>query len=210
MKFNFDLRGYVFLSGIDVLRQSFASAREALVRDIHRSRKAIAEHEEALARGEPWVGERDDEGNIIWDQAQVLDLDVEIAEDAAAALRKAFAISLYHHWERSALIWTGRTNENHDKLCLLVTAQGIPIDPKLGAVRDLVNLLKHSNEKWGTALQSSWSSMFRSSFRLGQVRTDWYDAVQITDQHMMEIFEIITASGPTARPNDSSSLAPGT
>src|SRR3546814_7916557 len=82
-----------------------------------------------------------------------------VAEEALMSLRKAYAVAIYHHWERSALQWTNRKNEKHDDLARRVLAMGYPIDPHLHVVRDLANLLKHDNDRWGvrksTRLNSS-------------------------------------------------------
>src|SRR3546814_2456369 len=81
-------------------------------------------------------------------------------------LRKAYAVAIYHHWERSALQWTNRKNEKHDDLARRVLAMGYPIDPHLHVVRDLANLLKHDNDRWGLKLHGSWPDVDRKSTRL--------------------------------------------
>lgn len=53
----------------------------------------------------------------------------------------------HHHWERSALRWTGNIKRKHDELADAVTAMGYPIHPDLGVVRDRANALKHHSDK---------------------------------------------------------------
>lgn len=67
--------------------------------------------------------------------------------EGQTAVRKVFIPVLYHHWERSARIWTGSDERGHDRLIAAIVAAGTTIDPRLGAVRDLANLLKHDNDQ---------------------------------------------------------------
>src|SRR3546814_10680611 len=76
-----------------------------------------------------------------------------VAEEALMSLRKAYAVAIYHHWERSALQWTHRKNEKHDDLARRVLAMGYPIDPHLHFVRVLATLMKQDRQS--TRLTSS-------------------------------------------------------
>lgn len=107
------------------------------------------------------------------------------------------SLAVYHHWERSARLWTESDRRDHDQLARAVEAHGISVNPHLGAVRDLANLLKHNNGRWGASLLASWPSLFPTGFRPQTGRTDWYQAVQITEAHMTEAFNVIASSGPT-------------
>ena len=59
-------------------------------------------YQQNLEQGGKWIGESDDDGLVIWDQSQILDYEIDVVTEAAQDLRKAFALALYHHWERSA------------------------------------------------------------------------------------------------------------
>ncbi len=48
-----------------------------------------------------WIVEHDDDGNVMWDQETLLEMDIEASDEAIMALRKAFVMALYHHWERA-------------------------------------------------------------------------------------------------------------
>jgi len=196
VQINFNWWGYTFQEGINVLRQSFISARDALNRDVELAREEAIGYQESVDQGliEPDIEYED--GIAILDHADVLQMHVETAEDGAMALRKAFVIAAYHLWERSARGWTKSEHGKHPKLIALTLAQGYPISQKLDAVRDLVNLLKHAREKWGIDLMASWPQVFAPSFQ-GSPKTDWYEAVSLTDEHVFEVFETLADSGPT-------------
>lgn len=197
MALNFNMQGYVFQEGVRVLIAAYTSAADALHEEWQRAREDAASYLEDVASGEcEWIGERDDEGVVIWDQEQVHDMEIESRLDAAAALRKAFTLSLYHHWERSARQWTHDDRRDHDKLIKAVERLGYPISPRLAAVRDLANLLKHDNDKRAADLKLSWPVLLQNTQPVPGRRTNWYDAVRLTDDHLTEAFNIVAASGP--------------
>jgi len=115
------------------------------------------------------------------------------------ALRKAFVIALYHHWERAIRASAAGANGNHDKLVKRAQAKGILIDARIGALRDLVNALKHDSDRCGKALLSSWPDIFSPNFQPGTLKTDWYRAVSLKDHHVVEAFEIVSGSGPIVK-----------
>lgn len=194
----FNMQGYVFQEGIRVLIAAHGTAADALHEELERAKEDALAYQEAVERGETeWIGERDEDGHVIWDQEQVHDMEIESKVEGQAAVRKAFILALYHHWERSARIWTGSDKRDHDKLVAAVVAAGTTIHPRLGAVRDLANLLKHDNDKWGHALLQSWSAIFPYGFTQRPGRTNWYDAVRLSDAHLVEAFNIVAASGPS-------------
>jgi hypothetical protein len=197
VEYTFNFQGYTFQEGVKVLQRSFESAIEALAGDVERAKEEAVAYQESVDRGGEWVGERDEDGHVIWDQADVLTFDVEAAEDAAMALRKAFVIAAYHHWERSARSWTGSAINQHDGLAALVAAKGLPIHPKLDAVRFMVNTLKHDKEYWAKKLHDVWSDVFSPDLQPHPVKTDWYEAVRLRDKHVLEAFAVVAASGPS-------------
>lgn len=191
---NFDLRGYVFESGIDVLRSAYETASLALVTNIDRIEVAQAEY---LAAG-IWEGERDEDGHILWEREQLFEIKLDMARQGLADLRKSFALAAYHFWERSARQWTGDDRGSHDDLVLSATAEGIKAHPHLSAVRDLANTLKHNSRKFGPALRASWPDVVRSTN--GGVSFDgWYGAVVLEEPHMDLLFATVSASGPRAQ-----------
>lgn len=195
----FNVWGYDFQEGVKTLQVSFDAGSEALRSGIVRAHDEAKVYALAVA-ADPgaWIGEHED-GLVLWDQAQVLEMGVERAEDAILALRKAFVIAIYHHWERSARNWTGLgdRNDGHLALSAKTVALGYPIHRQLEAVRDLVNILKHGNDDKGRKLKNAWQEVFSADFQPGPAGTDWYEAVRITDRQVLEVCEVVAGSGPT-------------
>lgn len=200
---NFDPRGAFFHSGLDTIQDGYRAAIRGIQQEIDRKKGALYDYNRHVADGGEPTDERDEDGRLIWSQEELLEATINVAENALMSLRKAYAVAIYHYWERSALQWTGRTNEKHDKLAKLVEKIGYGIDPRLHALRDLANLLKHANDRWGAQLHGSWSGLFPSNFVLpteGGWRADWYDQVTLTEENFTKIIAIVRASGPENAP----------
>lgn len=198
VKLNFNLAAFSFQGGLAILAKSFASAIVALNADVQNAKDEAFGYQQALEQGGEWIGETDENGTVIWDQSQILDYEVDVVNEAAQELRKAFALALYHHWERSARLWTQADNWSHEQLVTASLNRGYPIDPRLAAVRDLVNTLKHNKDRWGRDLVKSWPDVFPSDFvERPNRRTDWYEAIQLSDTQVRDAFNIVAASGPT-------------
>ncbi|MDP9559946.1 UNVERIFIED_ORG: hypothetical protein J2740_001116 [Rhizobium nepotum] len=199
VKLNFDARGYWFQEGLKVLRSSFNSAVEALELDVEGAKSQAAQYSASVDAGGEWIGERDEDGHVLWDQESVLRMRLETCEEALMALRKAFVISAYHHWERWIRAWTGSGHSaDHDKLVRRAIERGLSMHEKLDAVRSLTNVLKHNKSTSGENLWATWSDLFPPDFRPTQRATDWYNAVHLRNCHVLEILEVAARSGPTA------------
>jgi len=193
-----NFQGYVYQEGISVLNAAYHAAADALQEEWERAREEARAYQEGVASGaREWIGEMED-GHVLWDQEQVLEMEIESKREGQSALRKAFALSIYHHWERGARNWTGNHDRDHNKLVKAVKAMGIKVSPRLVAVKDLANLLKHDNDRRGADLLESWPEVLPDANR-GKNRTDWYGAVRLSDQHLTEALNIIAASGPDAK-----------
>jgi hypothetical protein len=193
-------QGYVFQEGVHVLRAAYRSAADALHEEWERARENAVAYRDGVESGRTeWIGERED-GHVLWDQEQILEMEIESKFEGQGALRKAFALAAYHHWERGARSWTGSDARDHEKLAKAVRALGIGISPHLEAVKDLANLLKHDNDKRGADLLKSWPQLLPPpSSAQGATRTDWYGAVRLTDAHLDEALDAVAASGPDAQ-----------
>lgn len=193
LKWNY--QGYVYQEGVSLLIAAYDTAANALQQEWERTKDEASVYQDGVASGErEWIGERDDE-HVLWDQQQVYDIEIESKLAAQSALRKAFALSIYHHWERGARVWTGDDVREHKKLVKAVEAKGVPVSPRLEAIKDLANLLKHDNDDRGADLLKSWPDVLPSVAKWGG-RIDWYESVALTDYHLTEAFNIIAASGP--------------
>lgn len=195
--FTWNIEGYTFQQGVTVLKDAYQAAADALQEEWQRAKDEAVTYQDAVDSGQTlWIGERDEDGYVIWDQEMVHQMDIEAKIEGQNGLRKAFVLAAYHHWERGARTWTSDDVRDHKRLILAVKAKGIGISERLDAVRDLANVLKHDNDARGAELIASWPAVFPKSFQQSNTRTDWYDAVRLTDAHLCEVFDAIAASGP--------------
>lgn len=203
---NFCPHGIFFESGLGMIQEGYAAAVSGITQDINRKKAAFYDYSRHVENGGLPTEERNDDGYLIWSQDDELKAAIEIAEDTLSALRKAYAIAIYHHWERSAHQWTAAKRENHDDLVVLVLKMGYPIDRHLALVRDLANLLKHANDHWGLKLLQSWPELFPVGFNPpinGSWAMNWYDRVSLSDEHIKQIMATVRRSGPKGTQVDS-------
>jgi hypothetical protein len=198
-KFTFNLLGYSYQSSLRTLRLSYDSAREALENEVERAAESAFAYQQAQEQGAEFVGEKDEEGYTVWDQQDVLNYQHEMAQDALRSLRRAYAISLYHQWERGARAWTeAKKDAKHDELVAAVEALGIRVDPRLHILRMAANVLKHDSDYWGQKLIEADSALIGGvTLKIANV-TDWYEAVVISEERVTGFFDAVQASGPTA------------
>lgn len=200
---NFNAHAFTFEDGLNTIEQGFAAAVSGITQEINRKKAAFYDYARHIESGGAPTEERDEEGVLIWSQDQLLQGTIFVAEEALMSLRKAYAVGIYHHWERSALQWTNRKNGKHDDLARLVLAMGYPINPHLHVVRDLTNLLKHANDRWGLKLYGSWPDVFPVDFRppaSGGWAVNWYDRVSLSAEHIKSIIKTVRGSGPNNPP----------
>lgn len=197
-KLSINMAGFVFQEGVAHLRTSFGAASAALNGQVAAARDAVSAYVASVEAGGEWIGERDEDGETLWDQEQVLEFEVVALESAAMALRKALAIAIYHHWERMARIWTGaHPDHGHRELSQKSQSLGYPIDPRLEGVRCLVNLLKHDRITWAQKLHVLWPEIMPAPPAAGR-RAGWSETVRLREEHIWQILEVVSASGPTA------------
>lgn len=191
----FNAHGYFFQESARNLFNAFDRASAGLDLEIKRIRSEKESYLDSLAHDGEWIGDVDQDGNVLWDHEMELNNEIESLEEGLNSLRKSFVVSIYHYWERAILISTGRKQEKHDNLVKYAEKIGIHTHPRLGAVRDAVNTLKHNNAKWGLLLVKSWPDILTPRAISG-LSVNWYEAITFTDAHLEEVFNIVTASGP--------------
>lgn len=197
VKLNFNWRGYMYQDGINSIRLSYDTAAQALEQQTQRTYDEITDYNANFEAGDQSGIERDDDGHVVWDQADMLIYQSTAAEEALNTLRKAFAIVLYHHWERSIREWVQSKHGKHDTLVAVAAATGQSTDPLVNDLRTLVNTLKHNNDNWGKPLHKYRPDLFKGNFKITQPDPDWYDEIEISGQALLDFFSAVSASGPT-------------
>lgn len=203
-KLGFNSHGWDFEQGVKSLLRSFRLAASAMDRQIDAALDAIRDYRQHIESGGKVIGEWDEDGFRVWTQDQVLEFDLTSAEEAAMALRKAYALQLYHFWERSAHAWTlSKPNTSHTELVEKTIAAGYPVNDRLNAVKHLANTLKHGNPKHGKMLYETWNAVVAlpppsNPSMVG----DWYSVIKLTDADLRDIGRIVATSGPPFKIDD--------
>ncbi|WNJ93024.1 hypothetical protein [Bosea sp. 685] len=199
-KINFS--GWYFEKGIKSLMRSFDTAGAAILRECDKALTEQSDYEKFLDDGGELECECDGDGFILWDKQTALQIEVASLKDAAISLRKAFAIQLYHHWERSAQGWTGSAaNARHEDLVAKARVKGLPIDDRLDVVRMLANTLKHGSPHYGRKLLTAWPEILAIP-NPAATAIDWYAAVTLSDAQVKEVATIVAGSGPKCTIDD--------
>jgi hypothetical protein len=196
----FSIPGYRFEKGLQVFKDSFDSAMAGVLRKNQSIQTELMEYKHSLENGGKWIGDRDDDGNFLWDRETLLEMDLEESAEAVVELRKAFMLAIYHYWERTIRMYCHTEDFGHPTLVARAKEHGIAIAQDLRRMHLLANVLKHNNSKWGNQLVQSWPDVFRTWFQPND-RTDWYTAVALTDSHVNDAFEAILNSGPRSKRN---------
>jgi hypothetical protein len=204
---DFDFTGYDYERGVMVLSDSLTAATDALGLKRTEAQAAWDEYERAVAAGERERDiEIDDEtGAPFWDLAYVYQHDLELIDEGVQALRKAYVLALYHHWERIVRRWTEASDrDRHDQLLRRLGEKRIEPPARFGHIYLLNNILKHDSRTAGPGLLAAWPALFPWADRM-RARVDagerdilWEGTVAISEPQMQEIFVAMRASGPRA------------
>jgi hypothetical protein len=100
-----------------------------------------------------------EDGSTLFDPADVHNYKMETLEEAYAELRKAFAMAIYHYWERKIRVFRKFSDGKHAELEVAAKKLGIEIPVDFGRVHRLANALKHNNRGSLNALHRVWSEV---------------------------------------------------
>lgn len=197
-KLLWNMLGWSYQAGITVLRTCYESSNNNLEEALERAKEEAFGYQQSLEQGAEPIGEWE-EGCALWTQDQILDENVEAAVDTLWEVRRAFAIALYHHWERGARRWTHAQHAKHPQLIALVEALGVKMTPAMNDLYLIANTLKHNSATWGKKLQESRPDLVDRIHVTGFATDDWYEAVRIPHAAMLELFNAASESGATMR-----------
>ena len=193
-KLNFSMRGFIYESGLDCLRDSFTAAVEGI-------QVKLREESEA------WDSETGDygietqfaeNGSVVFDPGDVYSYKVEALEDAHVELRKAFAIAIYHFWERKMRTYGKLEKGNHKIFTEVAESLGIMIPSEFARVYRLANALKHNSAGTLNKLHDEWSEVSGVLFKVEGTR-DWYSRINLTDDHIYYLLDLTKQAGPSVK-----------
>lgn len=124
-------------------------------------------------------------------------------------IREAFAISLYHYWEKQAPRWTGEKRYDANRIPKALIARGLTPDVSgLDVLRLAANVAKHSRGASARALFNRRPDLFRGPTPPGAPQIAYaeaetapayepcYDDLILTDAFLKRMFYVVRSSGP--------------
>lgn len=186
--FNFNFYGYDYERGITVLSEGLSAATQALEEKRSGAEAAWKTYEDAVMSGEVEEEEERDEetGSLLWSRSLAFEYDIKLIDEGIAALRKAFVMALYHHWERIVCQWTDAPiGSNHKKLVARIKAKGVDLPAQFEHIYLLNNVLKHNSASAGPSLLEVWPDLFWRPDKLalrvakGDKRILWENTIMI-------------------------------
>lgn len=192
----FDWAGYEYQTGLKTLKDSYERAAHLLQDDIDASYRAIDEFDLVFDEGVDSVIEADDYGSVTHNPRDFLIHASIRSEQSIQALRKAFAIMIYHHWERAAREWGNKPHGGFEGLVKAVQSKDIWIDPNMVDLHVLVNSLKHNAAIWGQPLFELRPQWFARTFSRDASSIEWFDIIELCPVAMNDLFNWASRSGP--------------
>lgn len=201
-EFTFNLGGIVYQSGIKTLRKAYEATETALSMEIDEAATVVAAYEKWLDEGGATTLERDEDGEYLDSNLPYLEHQHSNAEDALVIMRKAFAVTIYHYWEKWSQRWFGRNKKGHAEFVKRLEQEAVySIHPGMTHFYWLVNILKHNRPDEAPQLLKERPDFFFTNFK-GFDEPDWEWGVGLTGKHIAEFLDIIAASGPTGNEPD--------
>ncbi|MGO8024846.1 hypothetical protein [Rhizobium leguminosarum] len=199
-KLDFSMRGFGYESGIDCLRDSFTAAAKG-IQDKIREEAEAWDSQSGDYEIEPDYAE---DGSTLFDPADVYTYKIEVLQDAYAELRKAFAITIYHYWERKMRSYGKLQKGDHEKFAEVARSLGIEMPSEFARVHRLANALKHNSAGTLNKLHEEWREVSGVLFRAEGDR-DWYSGINLTDDHIYYMLDLTKQAGPSVKKRNATS-----
>lgn len=204
------MRGLTYQSGLDAIRLAAHTAQGGLLTEIARKRQEL----DAYAASSEFIGERED-GHILWELDQVLEMDIARLEEALPDLRRAFALAAYHYWETSVYRWHHQERGkdarkklgSHQDLIKEIGRLGrtapdlaFHVHPDLEAVAKLANVLKHTSADSWKWLTDHCPAILQPLFPAPPTTADRHTPLALTTEQLNWVFDVVSRSGPAGYP----------
>lgn len=212
LPFVFSLRGYIYQSGLDCIWLAAQSGQNSLQKAISSKETELKTYEESGV----FVGERDEDGDVFWEQNEILELDIERLQEALLELRRSFVLTAYHYWETSVYKWYHQENQktepanlgNYEKLKRALETLGqkdpalknIPND-NLCIVCHISNIIKHTSGNSEGYLSKHMPMELSGTMKNDPDIYGGRPQIYLEEHHLKWIFDVVAKSGPIANPN---------
>lgn len=182
---------------------SYNMGLEAIVRAYRASQATFkAQHDAAGRRFAEYEAKATPEEVLDSDFGELMGEEIYEAEASIRLVREAFAMTLYHFWEKQAAEVLGLTSHLFRDLKAAAAADprfGIDV-PGLNRLRLIANCVKHAG---GSELFSLDPTLFDPALipKTATSRNGWHDALRLRDQDVESAILAVRASGPRSAPS---------
>ncbi len=185
-----------FHFGYDALRNAYIVSRNGLSSQSYNAENTVRERM-GLSQGELPADTDGDESHpstkeTFDDFVAELIMEVDLAE---ALIRNAFAIALFHFWERQSNTWLGVDAYDHGKvIAYLHERGGKPDEATIRILWKLANCLKHGPGKACNALKVLAPHLLAKNLEEKAFPSDTDFVLQ--DKDIEQFFEAVLRAGP--------------
>lgn len=193
MSFKSNLSGWLFESGLREIGRAYKASRTEFDADMKDATERYAKLE--AEGGEDSYSEDPQTGQRYYYAEHLIDLNFQ-AEESLRLLREAFALVLYHYWEKEVIRWQGAKRYDYEKAYKWLKRNAFSIDEAgLERMRETANTIKHNVGR----LHAIDASMFDAGdLARSAGDPDWHGALRLEDKHIDDFFATLRASAPTA------------
>ena len=190
------IRGWMFQEDLRQLQDAYKASRSNSDSRMQRAEQEWAKLEEDVAAGVASFTEEDEDGQVIYDQSDHFGEIAAEIERVQQLVREAFAISLYHFWEREAGRLMGKQYRPKSSLSELKQLGLCPDFAGLERLRLVCNVAKHSAGSSADQLHQLHPEMFDTK-RMADFETGPdYESLILADADIDAFFSVVRKSGP--------------
>lgn len=202
LEVTFNWHGHLYGNDVSTLRQSYEIAYAALMTQYENAYDEIERYDTRRDRRclEPFeTDELLETGEVLVSYRQTLVHRAEAFQSHVKEFNKAYTLTMYHLWERSARVWTRDKTGNFTRLVAKVQNIGLFVDPDLINLYVAANTLKHNQGVWGYSLAKLMPDVVPYQIAEQWAMENPYDMIEIEKCHIELFFDIVMRSGPNIR-----------
>src|SRR5690606_1620248 len=115
--------------------------------------------------------------------------EIDSLQEALNDIRRSFAVSYYHQWERYAQSVSDNHGRCYAQIVGRLNEKGIQVHDQMKKISTLVNAIKHNNPKHIQDLEISWPEVVRAG------APSSFTQILLCKGHMDHIYHVIHSSG---------------
>lgn len=178
--------------GFDGIARAYRSSINAFDAEESRIAADWDAHQRAVSAGEAVTVVEDESSGSHFDfGAHTGDLLYEV-EEGKRHIREAFAIVLYHHWEKKVCeLLTVKTYKQDNAFVAARAAGWSPDENTINKLRIVANCVKHDSTE-----AQKLDALDDTFFDKTEIPNGWYEALRLSDAHMDLFISALRLSGP--------------